>query len=85
MSTSDLLEQSRQAHRSYRDHVPHRVANGTGGTVVIEGDPVVAGASMTTACRLLVEAYTLDPQHTDPAWKPEDDALLTFYSEQLSR
>lgn len=86
MSVADLLAQSRAAHQRYRDNVTRMGPD----RQKIAGDDVAAGTALLAACRLRVEARALDPQRGDPAWASEpdthdDDALLTFYGEQLSR
>lgn len=88
MTVAELLEGSRQAHQRYREAVPHRIKAGES-TVVVNGDVELAGQFLVEACRLRAEAHVLDPQRLDPAWKDEPltyehDALLTFYSTQLS-
>lgn len=90
MTIAELLQLSREAHLRYRESISRRVPDGAGGTIRVEGDPVVAGAALTEACRLRVEAHALDPDHVDPAWREEPvthdhDTLLTFYGDQLSR
>ena len=81
MSIPDLLQRSREAHLRYRESIPRRIAQGAA-TV---GDPAIAVPALFEAYRLLAEAHVLDPRHTVPEWRPEDEALLSFYNEQLSR
>lgn len=82
---ADLLMKARLAHQRYREHVTRK-----DGAVKVLGDEALAGAALFDACRLRTEARYLDPQRLDPAWASEpathdDDQLLTFYAEQLSR
>lgn len=89
MTPADALQRSRDAHDRYREALPRRVSNGNGGTVVIQGDAIVAGDELVTACKWRAEAHQLDPGQSDPAWTDEaathdHSALLDFYVKQLT-
>lgn len=90
MSIAELLDGSRAAHLRYRDNVTRRIGDGTGSTVVVEGNAEAASMALIEACRLRAEAHVLDPQRMDPAWLDQPirynhDEVLDFYVEQLSR
>lgn len=90
MTVSEALNFSHEAHERYREALPRRVANGSGGTVAIPGDAEVAGAALAEACRYRAEAHVLDAAKIEPAWTDEAAshdhlALLDFYVEQLTR
>lgn len=87
-TVAQLLAASRHAHQRYRDNLTRMV--GPLPLTKVLGDDALAGAALFEACRLRAEARAIDPQRTDSAWanEPEthdDDTLLNFYVEQLSR
>lgn len=87
-TVAQLLTASRLAHQRYRENLTRMV--GPMPLTKVPGNEALAGAALFQACRLRAEARAIDPQRTDPAWQDEpethdDDALLTFYGEQLSR
>lgn len=76
MTVADLLTASREAHR--RKHaLANRRLNGQH-----VPDYPAAEAAIADALDLRLQAHTLDPDHTDPAWAkdpiPHDD-LVAFY------
>lgn len=90
MTIPEALQRSREAHDRYREALPRRVANGSGGTVAVEGDAITAGQALAEACKWRAEAHVLDVKQADPAWADEavsydHMALLDFYVEQLTR
>lgn len=90
MTVADALQQSRDAHDRYRQALPHRVSDGAGGTIVVQGDAVIAGEALSEAAKWRAEAHVLDTAQGDPAWTDEaathdHSALLDFYVAQLTR
>ena len=83
MTVSQLLQQSRHAHRQF--HQTDAQHQGAGHW--INGDQAVARQQLEDALRFRLEAVTLDPQFKDGAWA-EDPVphreLVAFYKAAIA-
>ena len=90
MTVAEALQLSRDAHLRYREALPRRISNGSGGTIAVDGNAEAAGIALNEACRFRAEAHGLDEKRSDPGWADEatthdHSALLDFYVDQLTR
>ena len=82
MPVADLLADARAAHAQYR-----RLSADSQNRNLLG-----MGAAIQTALRARLDAHTEDPEHTDPAWLADQqamkgqthDSLVTFYSKYLA-
>lgn len=86
---ASLLQAAREAHTRYRN-ASGRIGND--GKVSQSPKLTVCGRAIQEALTARTEAHVLDPQHTDPAWLEDQqamkgqthDALVAFYVAYLA-
>ena len=87
MTVAQLLEQSRAAHKTYRQHAGRMKEGRLASPIKLD----LCGDAIRTALKARTEADALDPAHSDSAWAEDlvqmqatHAELVAFYCKYLA-
>lgn len=80
VTVANLLEQSRAAHKVYRQHAGRMKDGKLASPIQLDK----CGEAVRTALRLRTEADALDPQHSDQAWAEDMVQMKATHAEMVA-
>ena len=80
MTVAQLLEQSRAAHKTYRQHAGRMKQGKLASPIKLD----LCGEAVRTALKARTEAHALDPTHSEQAWADDMLQMLATHAELVA-